>query len=169
MANFTKPSRAVQRWVLLCLVFSWGVVFSLPIPILTGMTEVCSSSGTQWVQADDGPDTGPTHTTVCWLCLPAALPNLLTTCRYNIGLALIGAYLVEGGNVANRGLGAIGKRAAALNDADNLWATVFTMVLLGTIGLIALTVVQRFALRWHVSQRRPNRVGGSATTVRSDG
>lgn len=75
MANFTKPSRAVQRWVLLCLVFSWGVVFSLPIPILTGMTEVCSSSGTQWVQADDGPDTGPTHTTVCWLCLPAALPT----------------------------------------------------------------------------------------------
>lgn len=107
---------------------------------------------------------------VLWhLRLPAALPNLLTTCRYNIGLALIGAYLVEGGNVANRGLGAIGKRAAALNDADNLWATVFTMVLLGTIGLVVLNVVQRFALRWHVSQRRPSSSGGAATTVRIDG
>ena len=107
---------------------------------------------------------------VLWhLRLPAALPQLLTTCRYNIGLALIAAYLVEGSNVSNRGLGAVGKRAAALNDADNLWATVFTMVLLGSIALVLLTIAQRYVLGWHVSQRRSGRHRRAPDTVRTDG
>jgi NitT/TauT family transport system permease protein len=106
---------------------------------------------------------------VLWrLRLPAALPNLLTTCRYNVGLALIAAYLVEGGNVANRGLGAIGKRAAALNDADNLWATVFCMVLLGTIGLVTISLIQRWVLFWHPSQRRLGRTRHAPDTVSGD-
>src|SRR5690606_2669594 len=50
---------------------------------------------------------------VLWrLRLPSAMPSLLTTARYNTGLALIVAYLVEGSNFADEGLGAIGKRAA---------------------------------------------------------
>jgi NitT/TauT family transport system permease protein len=107
---------------------------------------------------------------VLWrLRLPSALPQLLTACRYNIGLALIAAYLVEGGNVANRGLGAVGKRAAALNDADNLWATVFTMMLLGSIALVALSAVQRVVLHWHPSQRRHRRGAVATGTVRADG
>jgi NitT/TauT family transport system permease protein len=86
------------------------------------------------------------------------LPSLFTAARYNVGLALIAAYLVEGGNFANEGLGAIGKRAAALNEGDALWAAVFAMALLGTMFLIVLSLVQRVVLRWHVSQRplRPN-------------
>jgi len=91
---------------------------------------------------------------VLWrLRLPSALPALFTAARYNVGLALIAAYLVEGGNFANRGLGAIGKRAAALNEGDALWAAIFSMALLGTIFLVLISLLQRVVLRWHVSQR----------------
>jgi NitT/TauT family transport system permease protein len=107
---------------------------------------------------------------VFWhLRLPSAVPQLFTACRYNVGLALIAAYLVEGGNLSNRGLGAIGRRAASLNDADNLWATVFTMVVLGSIALMLLALLQRYVLRWHVSQRRPGQQRLAADTVRIDG
>ena len=92
---------------------------------------------------------------VLWrLRLPSALPSLFTTARYNVGLALIAAYLVEGGNFAGEGLGSIGRRAASLNQGDALWSAVFAMALLGTISLVLLSLLQRVAMRWHVSQRR---------------
>lgn len=91
---------------------------------------------------------------VLWrLRLPSALPSLFTSARYHVGLALIAAYLVEGGNLADEGLGAIGRRAVALNEGDALWAAIVVMALLGTLGLIALTTAQRTALHWHASQR----------------
>lgn len=91
---------------------------------------------------------------VLWrLRLPSALPSLFTAARYNVGLALIAAYLVEGGNFANQGLGAIGRRAAALNEGDTLWAAIFAMALLGTVLLVLISLLQRVVLRWHVSQR----------------
>ncbi|MFM2076651.1 MAG: hypothetical protein RJA49_541 [Actinomycetota bacterium] len=93
---------------------------------------------------------------VLWrLRLPSALPSLFTAARYNVGLALIAAYLVEGGNFANQGLGNIGRRAAALNQGDALWAAIFAMALLGTIFLLMISLLQRVVLRWHVSQRPP--------------
>ncbi|MEI7547656.1 MAG: hypothetical protein WCK21_06310, partial [Actinomycetota bacterium] len=82
-----------------------------------------------------------------------AMPSLFTTARYNIGLALIAAYLVEGGNFANEGLGAMGKLAAAHNEGDAVWAAIFAMALLGTVSLVLLSLLQRVAMRWHVSQR----------------
>lgn len=92
---------------------------------------------------------------VLWrLRLPSAVPSLFTTARYNVGLALIAAYLVEGGNFASEGLGDIGKRAAALNQGDTLWGAVFAMAILGTVLLVALSLLQRTVMRWHVSQRR---------------
>lgn len=73
--------------------------------------------------------------------------------RYNVGLALIASYLVEGGNFANQGLGAIGKRMAALNEGDGLWGAIFAMAILGTIALLLLSLLQRLVMGWHVSQR----------------
>lgn len=100
---------------------------------------------------------------VLWrLRLPSAMPSLLTTARYNTGLALIVAYLVEGSNFADEGLGAIGKRAAANSLGDALWATVFCMVALGTIALVGIGLAERWLLHWHASQRTvgPRRTGG---------
>ena len=91
---------------------------------------------------------------VLWrLRLPSALPSLFTSARLNVGLALIAAYLVEGQNFANDGLGAIGRRAASQNLADPQWATVFCVALIGTLWLIVLGVLERVVLRWHASQR----------------
>lgn len=91
---------------------------------------------------------------VMWrLRLPSAMPSLFTTARYNTGLALIAAYLVEGSNFADAGLGAIGRRSASLNVGDALWATVFCMVVLGTLALGAIGLLERWLLHWHASQR----------------
>jgi NitT/TauT family transport system permease protein len=90
---------------------------------------------------------------ILWrLRLPTALPSLFTAARYNVGLALIVVYLSEGGLVKT-GLGIVGKRAANQNDGDLVWATVFCMAALGTVGLIAISLLERVALRWHASQR----------------
>lgn len=95
---------------------------------------------------------------VLWrLRLPSAMPSLLTAARYNTGLALIVAYLVEGSNFADRGLGAIGRRAAAYSLGDALWATIFCMALLGSVGLLLISTLERSLLGWHASQRS---VGG---------
>jgi NitT/TauT family transport system permease protein len=91
---------------------------------------------------------------VLWrLRLPSALPSLFTTARYNTGLALVVAYLVEGGNLADEGLGAIGRRAANNNVGEAVWATVFCMVILGTAALIVIGALERWLLHWHASQR----------------
>lgn len=91
---------------------------------------------------------------VMWrLRLPSAMPSLFTTARYNTGLALIAAYLVEGSNFADAGLGALGKRFAANNIGDGLWATVFCMVVLGTVALGLIGLFERWLLHWHASQR----------------
>jgi NitT/TauT family transport system permease protein len=95
---------------------------------------------------------------VFWrLRLPSAGPALFTVARYNIGLALIAAYLVEGGNFANQGLGAIGKRAGAQNEGDPLWAAIFSMAILGSLGLVLLNVLQQATMGWHASQRSQRR------------
>lgn len=95
---------------------------------------------------------------VLWrLRLPSAIPSLFTTARYNVGLALIASYLVEGGNFANEGLGAIGKRAAALNEGDALWGAIFAMSILGTSALLVISLLQRLVMGWHVSQRTRQR------------
>ena len=76
---------------------------------------------------------------VLWrLRLPSALPVLLATSRYVIGLALAAAYYGEGGNltsVGEGGLGTIGRSAASQSQGRPLWATVFATVLLGVVGL----------------------------------
>ena len=91
---------------------------------------------------------------VLWrLRLPSAVPSLLATSRYVAALALAASYYGEGGNLSNAGLGAIGRRAANAQNAPVLWASVFATVLVGVAGLGLITLLERFLLRWHVSQR----------------
>jgi NitT/TauT family transport system permease protein len=92
---------------------------------------------------------------VLWhLRLPSALPSLFTAAKYNTGLALVVAYLAEGGA---GGLGKIGARAVAGNQGDRLWAAILSMAILGTISLVLLDVLQRAVMGWHVSQRSQHR------------
>lgn len=93
---------------------------------------------------------------VLWrLRLPAALPSLFTAARWNIGLSLVIAYLVEGYALVTLGLGAWGKRYASFNNANGVWAVVFCMAALGVIGMLALATLRSRVLHWHASERRP--------------
>ena len=87
------------------------------------------------------------------LRLPAALPSIFTTARLAVGLGLAAAYFSEGAALSNSGLGAAGKRAAAFNNGDVLWATIVTTAALGLAGLAVISIAERTVLRWHVSQR----------------
>ena len=91
------------------------------------------------------------------LRLPSAAPTIFTSARFNWGLALAASYYVEGANLSSEGLGAIGRAAAAQNEADALWGAVFATAALGLLGLFGLSVLQRLVLRWHVSQRPQRR------------
>ena len=91
---------------------------------------------------------------VFWrLRLPSALPSIFTTARFAMGLGLAAAYFSEGSAFVTEGLGYIGQRAAAFNNAEALWATIVASALLGIAGLVLITVLERLLLRWHSSQR----------------
>lgn len=90
--------------------------------------------------------------------LPSAAPMLFTTARFNLGLALAIAYYVEGANVANEGIGAIGRKAAAsFKGADRLWAAVFSVAIIGVSALLLLSLLERTVLHWHAAQRSERR------------
>lgn len=104
---------------------------------------------------------------VLWrLRLPSALPGILSTARYVVGLTLAAAYYGEGGNLANEGLGMIGRRAASQSLGRPLWATVIATVILGVLGLALLSLIERMLLGWHVSQRRRPATPGAARAAR---
>jgi NitT/TauT family transport system permease protein len=91
---------------------------------------------------------------VFWrLRLPSAGPSIFTTARFAMGLGLAAAYFSEGSAFVTDGLGYIGQRAAAFNNAEALWATIVSSALLGIAGLFVISVLERLVLRWHASQR----------------
>ncbi|HEY5663798.1 MAG TPA: ABC transporter permease subunit [Ilumatobacter sp.] len=92
---------------------------------------------------------------VLWrLRLPAALPSLFTAARFNVGLGLAAAYFAEGAALGTDGLGEAGRRAVAFNEGSILWTTILCTAMLGIVGQMALIVIERSVLGWHVSQRR---------------
>lgn len=92
------------------------------------------------------------------LRLPSALPAILATARYSAALALAAAYYGEGGNLSPSGLGYLGARAANGQDGPAVWSTVMGAVLLGVVFLTVISALERFVLRWHVSQRTAEHV-----------
>lgn len=87
------------------------------------------------------------------LRLPSALPHLFAGARIAIGMALMGAVLGEFFGGAKSGLGVAIKRAQSLALSLQLWGSVFVLALLGSLAISLLTLVERFALHWHASQR----------------
>jgi NitT/TauT family transport system permease protein len=86
------------------------------------------------------------------LRLPHALPYLFAAARIAVGLSLIGAVLGEFFAVVPGGLGVAIKKAQAFNDVLQLWASIFTLALLGAVMILLLGTVERKLLRWHASQ-----------------
>jgi NitT/TauT family transport system permease protein len=78
---------------------------------------------------------------------------LFTAARFNVGLGLAAAYFTEGGALSSEGLGWVGGRAISFNNGNLLWAAILCTAVLGVVGLALVTLLERFLLGWHVSQR----------------
>jgi NitT/TauT family transport system permease protein len=87
------------------------------------------------------------------LRLPSALPNLFAGARIAVGMALMGAVLGEFFAGASSGLGFAIKLAQARSLTLQLWGSVFVLAFLGSLAISLLTLVERFVLHWHASQR----------------
>lgn len=85
--------------------------------------------------------------------LPHALPSLFTAARFATGLSLAAVFYTEGRALSNRGLGAIFQRALGQSQVA-VWATAFCAAFLGAIGLVTISLLERWLLGWHASQRR---------------
>ena len=88
------------------------------------------------------------------LRLPSALPSLFSAARIAVGLALIGAVLGEFFSGSVSGLGyqiKVAQNRAPLR--MNLWGSVYVLAFIGAAATFLVTVVERFALHWHSSQR----------------
>jgi NitT/TauT family transport system permease protein len=90
---------------------------------------------------------------VFWrLRLPNALPYLFAAARIAVGLALVGAVLGEFFALVPSGLGVAIKKAQAFTDTLQLWGSIFSLALLGSVIILLLGVLERNLLRWHASQ-----------------
>ena len=87
------------------------------------------------------------------LRFPSALPFLFAAARINVGLALIGAVLGEFFAGVSSGLGYAVKTAQTRLLVDQLWGSIFSLAILGSLATLLLSVVERLSLRWHSSQR----------------
>ena len=87
------------------------------------------------------------------LRFPSALPFLFAAARINVGLALIGAVLGEFFAGVSSGLGYAVKTAQARLLIDQLWGSIFSLAIVGSLATLLLSVVERVSLRWHSSQR----------------
>ena len=104
---------------------------------------------------------------VLWrLRLPSALPSIFAAARYNVGLALAASYYGEGGNLTTSGLGrgrTAGRqperRGPVGDDPGHGRAR-------ASCSSASSRVIERVALRWHVSQRAPGAVRPHGVTRR---
>jgi NitT/TauT family transport system permease protein len=87
------------------------------------------------------------------LRLPSALPNLFSGARIAVGMALMGAVLGEFFGGVSSGLGFAIKVGQQRALTLQLWGSVFVLAFLGSLAISVLTLVERFVLHWHASQR----------------
>jgi NitT/TauT family transport system permease protein len=82
---------------------------------------------------------------------PSALPALFAAARYCVSLALVGAVVGELYTGSSRGLGYQTRTAQARSLVDQLWASIFTLALIGVVATLGTIAVERRVLRWHPS------------------
>jgi NitT/TauT family transport system permease protein len=89
------------------------------------------------------------------LRFPSALPQLFTSGRVAVTLALVGALLGEFFAGVTEGLGWMISRSQAnpIAAALPLWACVFVLAAIGTAAFALVAVLERALLRWHSSQQ----------------
>ena len=85
--------------------------------------------------------------------LPAALPNIFAGLKVSIALATTAAIVGEFVG-ADRGLGYLLQRANGDLDTELLFAAICLLSLMGLVLYFIVEAIERYAIPWHVSQRR---------------
>ena len=85
--------------------------------------------------------------------LPAALPNIFAGLKVSIALATTAAIVGEFVG-ADQGLGYLLQRANGDLDTELLFAAICLLSAMGLILYFVVEIVERYAIPWHVSQRR---------------
>jgi NitT/TauT family transport system permease protein len=88
-----------------------------------------------------------------WLVrLPNALPAIFGGMKVSITLAVVGA-LVGEFVAAENGVGRLLLSASGNMDTELLFAGIFALIVIGVVLFIAMEVLEKLALPWHISQR----------------
>jgi NitT/TauT family transport system permease protein len=74
---------------------------------------------------------------------PSAVPSLFAGLRIAVGLALVGAVLGEWFAGVSHGLGVQIQTGANKNSAPLVWASAFSLGVLGSLALLALSMIER--------------------------
>ena len=80
-----------------------------------------------------------------------SLPYLFAAAKVAVGLALVGAVIGEWFG-STEGLGYQVKSAQARLLIEQLWGSIFSLALIGVMLTMAISAVERRALRWHSTQ-----------------
>jgi NitT/TauT family transport system permease protein len=85
--------------------------------------------------------------------LPTALPQIFSGLKVAISLSVVGALVGEFVG-ADRGLGYVMMTASGALDGTLVWATLIVLIFLGVVLFQLIAILERFAIRWHVSVRQ---------------
>jgi NitT/TauT family transport system permease protein len=85
--------------------------------------------------------------------IPTSLPYVFTSLKVASVLAMIGAIVGEyfGGSLTSLGIQI--KSAAALFNFETAWAAIFVACVFGISFYLAISLIERVAMRWHPSAR----------------
>lgn len=87
--------------------------------------------------------------------VPSALPHFFAGLKVAVTLAVIGALVGEFMG-ADKGLGYLLLIANGYADTKLLFAVITILAMLGIVFFYAVVWIEKLAIPWHVSQRRPN-------------
>ena len=85
-----------------------------------------------------------------YLRVPNALPFVFAALRIVFPLSIIGAVVAEMSAAGStRGLGTVISTASSMNQLPVVYASIFVLAFMGVLLLLAVTLVEQRALRWH--------------------
>lgn len=85
---------------------------------------------------------------------PNALPHLFGGLKVAIALSAVGAVVGEFVG-SDSGLGNVMLRALGLSNTPLLFAAIIVLTVLAIVMFLVIEAIERIAIPWHVSQRRP--------------
>jgi NitT/TauT family transport system permease protein len=85
--------------------------------------------------------------------LPSALPQIFAGLKVAISLSVVGAIVGEFVG-SDRGLGYVLMTASGSLDGTLVWAALVVLIVLGVALFQMIAMLERFAIRWHVSVRQ---------------